>query len=96
MLTVQQIKSVIARHCKKYNIKQAYLFGSYAKNTASDDSDIDILLDSGSITTYDDYYQLHKSLEADLGKKVDLLTMDGINPRFYNLIKHDRMPIYAA
>lgn len=96
MLTIDQIKEAVAKASKKYGVKSAYLFGSYAKKTATEGSDVDILLNAGSITTYDDFYHLHKSLEEDLNAKVDLLTMDGINPRFYDLIKSDRVLLYGA
>lgn len=96
MLTLEEIRKAVAKVSKKYGIRNAYLFGSYARGDADNDSDVDILLDAGSITTYDDYYHCHLSLEKDLGTKVDLLTMDGINPKFYKLIKDDRISLYAA
>lgn len=96
MLTIDEIKKVVVKVGKKYGVKNAYLFGSYAKGQATEDSDVDILLNSGSINTYDDYYNYHSNLEKDLGTKVDLLTMDGINPRFFELIKNDRIDLYAA
>lgn len=36
-------------------INRAYLYGSYAKNQASDDSDIDVMLVSDLFDTSDDY-----------------------------------------
>lgn len=96
MLTIDKIKAAVARVVQKYGIKEAYLFGSYATGKATEDSDVDILLNKGSITTFDTYYDCHKSLEEILGKKVDLLTMDGINPKFFDLIKDDRIALYAA
>ena len=96
MLTLAEIKSAVTKVSKKYGVKSAYLFGSYARGDATESSDVDILLNAGSITTFDDFYDCHKSLEDELGTKVDLLTMDGINPRFYELIKPDRISLYAA
>lgn len=96
MLTIEEIKKVVSKLGKQYGVKNAYLFGSYAKGKATNQSDVDIILNAGSLTTYDDYYNMHKSLEEDLGTEVDLLTMDGINPRFFELIKDERIPLYAA
>lgn len=96
MLTIERIRDVVSRVGKKYGIKNAYLFGSYARGEATETSDVDILFNAGSITTFDDYYDCHKTLEDELGTKVDLLTMDGINPRFYELIKSDRISLYGA
>lgn len=44
MLTIKEIKDRIMPVCKKYNLKNAYLFGSYAKGLATEDSDIDLRL----------------------------------------------------
>ena len=96
MLTIERIREAVTKVGKKYGIKNAHLFGSYARGEATESSDVDILLNAGSITTFDDYYDCHKSLEDELGTKVDLLTMDGINPRFYELIKPDRISLYGA
>ena len=96
MLTLDRIKSVVTKISKRYGVKNAYLFGSYARGEATEDSDVDILLGEGNITTYDKYFHYHEDLENELGTEVDLLTMDGINPRFFNLIKDDRISLYAA
>lgn len=95
MLTVSQIKKIVAKLGKKYGIKSAYLFGSYAKNTATEDSDVDLVIDKGDIHTFRGYFELHEELEKELGTKVDLLTDKSITPKFYNLIKNDRIPLYG-
>ncbi len=47
---IQEIKDKIFPICKKYKVKAAYLFGSYARGEANDKSDIDIRIDrTGSI-----------------------------------------------
>lgn len=42
MLTIEEIKAAVEKVGKKYGIKNAYLFGSYAKGEATEDSDVDI------------------------------------------------------
>lgn len=96
MLTIPQIKSAVEKAGKQYGIKNAYLFGSYAKNTATEESDVDLLIDKGEVRTYYKYFDLHEDLKRELGTDVDLLTTDGIRPRFLELIKPDRILLYAA
>lgn len=96
MLTIDEIKSVVTRIGQKYGIKNAYLFGSYAKNSASEDSDVDILIDRGDITTYKDYFHFSEDLKNSLGKEVDVTSEDGLLPGFFDLIKDDRILLYAA
>ena len=44
--TADEIKSIITPVAVKYKLKAVYLFGSYARGTANDDSDIDLLIDT--------------------------------------------------
>ena len=96
MLTINEISNIVSKLGKKYGIKNAYLFGSYAKGLANEDSDIDIIIDRGELNTYDSYYDLHEELVNELGTEVDLLATDGIKPRFFELIKNDRILLYTA
>ncbi len=53
-----------------FNVKKIGLFGSYAKDNATQNSDIDIIVDMPP--SFDAYYDLKEYLENALGKKVDL------------------------
>lgn len=96
MLTIEEIKRVVAKLGEQYHIKSAYLFGSYAKGDAHEKSDVDILIEKGELKTYQEYSGLRCSLEDELGTEVDLLTTEGIKPRFFDLIKNDRILLYGA
>lgn len=96
MLTIDEIKSSVQRAGKKYGIKNAYLFGSYAKGEATEDSDVDLIIDRGAMHTYDAYADFRHDLEQSLGTNVDVLTTRGVKPRFYELIKDDRVLLYGA
>ena len=96
MLTVEKIKKIVAKVSKEYGVKNAYLFGSYARGEAHKGSDIDIIIDKGELQTYNLYCDMKFALEDKLGTKVDLLTMEGIKPRFFELIKGDRILLYGA
>ena len=45
--TAQQIQSILKPVFAAHNVKKAILFGSYAKESARENSDVDILVDSG-------------------------------------------------
>lgn len=96
MLTIDEIKAAITKVGKKYNIKQAYLFGSYAKGEATEDSDVDILIDdNGNIKGLFELSGFRLELMDELGADVDVLTTDGMRPKFFDLIKNDRVLIYG-
>ncbi|MCD8543489.1 nucleotidyltransferase family protein [Sulfurospirillum sp. hDNRA2] len=66
---------------EQFNVKKIGLFGSYAKEQQTPQSDIDIIVDMPS--SFDNYYALKELLEKELGAKVDL----GLEKSIRNLIK---------
>ena len=76
MLTIDEIKERIAPLCREYEIDRAFLFGSYARGEATEDSDVDIRIENQSpkLRTLFQVGELLSHMEAALQKKVDLLT----------------------
>jgi len=102
--TVEQLKERIAPVAEKYQLRAVYLFGSYARNEATDDSDIDILVDkTNSIVKGWIIGGLYNDLCEVVGKKVDMvttgaLTQDGENDRtpwFTENVMNERVQIYG-
>lgn len=52
VLTIKQIKERILPVLAKHNIREVYLFGSYARGEAKNNSDVDIYCESGDIKTF--------------------------------------------
>lgn len=96
MLTIDTIRDTVSKVGKKYGIKNAYLFGSYAKGTANENSDVDLVIDKGELHTYRDYFHFCDELETELGTDVDITSEDGMFPGFFELIKNDRILLYGA
>ena len=81
--TVQEIQSRVMPVAKKYGIKAVFLFGSYAKGTATEDSDIDLLIDTSgnALRSLLSLGALYNDLEAVLEKKIDLITIRSLEQR---------------
>lgn len=47
--TVEEIRRCITPVAVRYRLKAVYLFGSYARGEATDESDIDLLIDTETI-----------------------------------------------
>ena len=73
VLTIKQIKTIILPILAKHNIKEVYLFGSYARGEAKNSSDVDIFCERGDIKTLIDQGFLEEELENALGKEVDIV-----------------------
>ncbi|MDO4987326.1 MAG: nucleotidyltransferase domain-containing protein [Candidatus Saccharibacteria bacterium] len=96
MLTIDKIKTAVTKVGKKYGIKNAYLFGSYARGEANEDSDVDIIIDRGKMRGLIQLSGFRVDLSDELNSDVDVVTTIGIDPRFFNLIKNDRVLVYGA
>ena len=77
-------------------VLKAYLFGSYVREQADGDSDIDILVD----LDYSDkiglqFVQMKLDLEKLLNSKVDLVSSAGLSKYVKPYIDGEKMVIYA-
>ncbi|MBE6931293.1 MAG: nucleotidyltransferase [Ruminococcaceae bacterium] len=81
--TLDEIRSIVKPIAQKYGLKAVYLFGSYARGTATEESDVDLLIDTSG-TTVKSLLQvaaIYCELEEALGKPVDLLTVSALEQR---------------
>ncbi|WP_323736569.1 nucleotidyltransferase domain-containing protein [Methanosphaera sp. ISO3-F5] len=92
--TIDEIKSKTTPLAKEYNLLNLRLFGSYAKGIATNDSDIDLIMDTGGIMRYIKYSSLLHKLEEVFECSVDLITNDFSNKDFLKKIKKDEVLLY--
>lgn len=95
LLTTQKIKEICGDIFPAYSVTYAYLFGSYAKGTATEKSDVDLLI-SAKITGMQ-FYDLTETLRESLCKNVDVLNFEQLNgnPELVNEILQDGVKIYG-
>lgn len=77
------------------------VFGSFARGEATPSSDIDLLIalkPAGvrPVLGLFEFIKIEQALEKKLGRKVDLVTEDDINPRRRKNIEKDRVVLYEA
>jgi len=73
--TIEQLKERIIPVAEKYQLRAVYLFGSYARNEATEGSDVDILIDkTDSIVKGWIIGGLYSDLCESIGKQVDMVT----------------------
>ncbi len=77
LLTLEQIKERCAPIFKAYGVTLCYLFGSYAKRTATETSDIDLLLSTPLRGMK--FYEFVEALRETLKKKLDVLTVEQLS-----------------
>ena len=74
--TLPQLRAVLAPVFMRYGIQKAVLFSSYGKGTATEKSDIDLLVDSGLRGLR--FVGLLDDVQRAVGKDVDLFDVTHI------------------
>ena len=98
MITLADISSTISRVLARYDVREAYLFGSFARGEQAPDSDIDLRLACGATMTFGTLYELSLELEKELRRKVDIVTNppEHMRPAFRKNLEQDEVRLYEA
>ena len=93
-LSLQHINT-IRQFFSELPVKKAYLFGSYSRNEADENSDIDILVELDySKQIGMQFFTYGEKLEELLKKKVDIVSADGVSKYVKPFVDKDKVLIY--
>ena len=87
---LKQCKPELAR---RYGVRELSLFGSTARGTAREDSDVDLLVSFEGPATSDRYFGVQFFLEDLLGCSVDLVTEKALRPELRAHVERDRVHV---
>jgi uncharacterized protein len=94
-LNEQQILQ-IQQYFTQQPILKAYLFGSYGRGTADEQSDIDLLVELDYTQPIGlEFVQMQLDLQQLLSKKVDLVSARGLSKYLQPIIDLEKKLIYA-
>ncbi len=98
MLTIAEIAQALNAVASLFDIRAAYLFGSFARGDARPDSDVDIRLDCGPSIGYGELLDIQEQMESILGHPVELITnpLELMRPAFRRRIEKDEVLLYEA
>lgn len=98
MITLADISSAVSRVLPLYDVREAYLFGSFARGEQTPDSDIDLRLVCDDTMTFGTLYELSLELEMELGRKIDIVTNppELMRPTFRKNLEQDEVRLYEA
>lgn len=97
VLTIEEIRSALTEICKDSSVNRIWLFGSYARNEADTESDVDLIVD------------LDRALDIEIfdsinGVKLDTLSLKSFdrkrqsdlrfNKRFVDRVDRERILVY--
>ncbi len=79
-----------AEEIKRLGVKRLGLFGSFSRQTQTQKSDIDILVEfKRGAKTFDNFMDLKHFLQKKLKRKVDLVTKSAVKPQLKTIIEKD-------
>ena len=95
-LKTEQLQQI----CKKYNVKELYLFGSATTDNFSKDSDLDFIVKfdrQGFEGAFDQFIDFKQELEQIYGRSVDLYHLKKFrNSIFQQEVERCKELLYAA
>lgn len=96
----EKLDEIIAL-CKLHRVESIALFGSAARGTMNENSDIDLLVQFSEkidVLEYaDNYFSFLDSMETLIGRKIDLISRKSLkNPILIEEIERSKVKLYAA
>lgn len=92
--SISQIREIASPIAAAYGVKRMSLFGSYARGEATDESDIDLLIDRTGMASGWAIGGLYSDLQDALGKELDMVTTKGAEAAFLERIRRDEVTLY--
>ena len=92
--TIEEIRNKTVPIARKHGVSRMCLFGSYARGEANDESDVDIFVDKGKMTSLIKYMALAYDLESALDCHVDVVTTGIKDKMFLGHIQSEGVLLY--
>src|SRR5262245_26965091 len=92
----EAILALLKRHLdeiRRFGVASIALFGSFARDQATPDSDVDVLVRFIDAPTFRQYMGLKLFLEELLGRPVDVVTPGGLRPRMREEVEREATPV---
>ena len=78
---------------ERFGVTALALFGSFARDQASDGSDVDILVRFTGPATSRSYFGVQFYIEDLLGRRVDLVTDKALRPQFRPYVEQEALDV---
>lgn len=90
--------AALAAMCRKHRVCELSLFGSHARGAARPESDIDFLVvfETSARPGFIALARFAGELEELLGRRVDVVSKNGLNPRIRDQVLAEAEVLFAA
>ena len=91
---IDELKTMISPIAAQYDVDRIFLFGSYARGQATEESDVDLRVDKGRLKGLFALGALYSDLEERLGKRCELLATGSLDQQVLNHIAAEEVLLY--
>jgi len=96
-MTRDELLSLLAQHkpvlAERFGVTSLRLFGSFARDTAREDSDVDVLVRFSDAPSSNQYFGVQFYLEDLLGRAVDVVSETALRERLRPYVERDAIAI---
>lgn len=96
-MTRTELLALLAQHKpvlgQRFGVDVLRLFGSFARDTAREDSDVDVLVRFNGPPTSDQYFGVQFYLEDLLGRAVDVVSETALRERLRPYVERDAIVV---
>lgn len=95
IMSLQAIAQIVLPLAQKYHIDKVYIFGSYARNEATENSDIDLLVFGGAGFKPASVFAFAEEIRCAVNKEIDVYEIREVNvdSQFYKNIMKERVEV---
>ena len=83
VLTLEEIRSELQEICKDSSVRRIWIFGSYARNEADSESDLDLLVDLENALDIERFDSIHNV-------KIDLMSLSLFNRKMQSDLRFNK------
>lgn len=83
VLTLEEIRSELQEICKDSSVSRIWIFGSYARNEADSESDLDLLVDLENALDIERFDSIHNV-------KIDLMSLSLFNRKMQSDLRFNK------
>jgi predicted nucleotidyltransferase len=90
---IDALRSLLPALSAQYHIRSLALFGSYARQEQTAQSDLDVLVEFEEPPSLFEFIRLERQLSEELGVKVDLVMKTALKPAIGRRIMQEMVPV---
>lgn len=83
VLTLEEIRSELQEICKDSSVRRIWIFGSYARNEADSESDLDLLVDLENALDIERFDSIRDV-------KIDLMPLESFNRKIHSDLRFNK------